>query len=129
MIQKEKFQLEYVLRTSPKVLEQMLTTADGLSQWFADEVLIENDVYTFQWDSSEEEARLISKKNTEFIRWQWISDEEEGFETYFELKYMVDAMTKNVILLVTDFAEKGEEDAIKRLWEAQVLELRRHIGA
>jgi hypothetical protein len=62
MTKKVKFELEYVLRTSAKVLDKALTTPDGLSEWFADEVIVDDDVYTFKWDKSEEEARLVSKK-------------------------------------------------------------------
>jgi len=35
MANKEKFELEYVLKTSPKVLDKMISTPDGLSEWFA----------------------------------------------------------------------------------------------
>jgi len=129
MTKKEQFELEYVLRTSPRVLDKLLSTPDGLSEWFADDVVVKDDMYTFHWDGSEEQARLISKKAGEYIKWQWLNDEEDDLETFFEMKYTIDPMTKVVILTVSDFAEKTEKDEIVRLWESQISDLRRVIGA
>ncbi len=129
MTKKEKFELEYVLKTSPKVLDKLLSTPDGLSEWFADDVLVKDDFYTFHWDGSEEKARLISKKQGEHIKWQWVQDEEDDLDTFFEMRYTIDPMTKVVILTVSDYAEKEEKDEIVRLWETQINDLRRLIGA
>lgn len=126
---KEKFEQEYLLKTSIKVLNNMLSTPSGLSEWFADDVNIKDDVYTFIWDGSEEEARLITKKSNARMKWQWIEDEEDGIDSYFELKYDVDPMTKAVILTVVDFAEPDELDEAQRLWEQQIGELKRVLGA
>lgn len=129
MTKKEQFELEYVLKTSPRVLDKLLSTPDGLSEWFADDVIVKDDMYTFHWDGSEEQARLISKKAGEYIKWQWLHDEEDELETFFEMKYTIDPMTKVVILTVSDFAERTEKDEIVRLWESQISDLRRVIGA
>lgn len=129
MAKKEKIDLEYVLKTSPKVLEGLLSTPDGLSKWFSDDVNVKDDVYTFYWDGSEEQARLLGKKSGEFIKWQWLDDEDEELDSFFEMKYTVDPMTKAVILSITDFAETSEKDEITRLWESQITDLRRVIGA
>lgn len=128
-MEKEKFELEYLLRTSVKVLENMVTTPSGLSEWFCDDVNIKDDVFTFIWDGSEEEAKLISKKTGSKIRWQWVEDEEEGIESFFELKYDVDPMTKAVILTITDYAESDEVEESHALWDQQILNLKRILGA
>lgn len=128
-MEKEKYELEYLLKTSIKVLDNMVATPSGLSEWFADDVNIKDDVFTFFWDGSEEAARRLSRKNGTKIRWQWLEDEEEGEDTYFELFYEVDPMTKSVILTVTDFAEPDEMEEAKRLWESQINNLRGTIGA
>jgi hypothetical protein len=129
MTKKEKFELEYVLKTSPKVLDKLLITPDGLSEWFAEDVIVKDEIYTFHWDGSEEKARLIHKKSGEGIKWQWLHDEEDELDTFFEMRYMIDPMTKAVILSVVDFAEPGEREQVVRLWESQVSDLRRVIGA
>lgn len=129
MTKKEQFELEYVLKTSPKVLDKLLITPDGLSEWFADDVIVKDEIYTFHWDGSEEQAKLLTKKSGEGIRWQWISDEEDELDTFFEMRYTIDPMTKAVILSIVDFAEKNEKEQVVRLWESQITDLRRVIGA
>jgi len=126
---KEKFELEYLLKTSTKVLENMLSTPSGLSEWFADDVNIKDDIYTFVWDGSEEKARRLTKKMNGKMRFQWLEDEEEGRECFFELSYEVDPMTKAVILRITDFAEDDEIEEAQLLWEQQINDLKRTLGA
>ena len=56
-IRMEKLELEFGLKTSSKVLYQMLSTPSGLSRWFANDVNINRDgTYSFIWDGSEEVA-------------------------------------------------------------------------
>lgn len=67
---KEKYELEFLLKTSPRVLEKLINTPDGLSEWFADDVNIKDDIYSFEWDGNEEEARLLQNKPNAKIRWR-----------------------------------------------------------
>ena len=129
MADKEKFEMEFLLRTSTKVLDNMISTPSGLSEWFADDVNIKDDVYSFSWDGSEEEARLLSKKTGSKVKWQWIEDEEDDLDTFFELLYEVDPMTKSVVLTITDFAEADEVEEAQLLWEQQIGNLKRVLGA
>ncbi len=129
MAEKVQFELEFLLKTSTKVLDSMISTPSGLSEWFSDDVNIKDDVYTFIWDDSEEEARLVTKKSNSKIKFQWIEDEEEGLDTFFELRYEIDPMTKAVVLTVTDFAEPDEMEEVQRLWEKQIGVLMRTLGA
>jgi uncharacterized protein YndB with AHSA1/START domain len=126
---KEKYKLEFLLKTSPRVLEKLITTPDGLSDWFADDVKVNDDIYTFEWDGNEEQARLVLYKMNAKIRFQWLEDEEEGLETYFELSYIVDPMTNSVILHITDFASPSDKEGNLALWNQAVNDLKRIIGA
>ena len=128
-MEKEMFELEFLLKTSTQVLNNMISTPSGLSEWFADDVNLKGDLYIFIWDGSEEEARLISKKASSKIRWQWLEDEEDGIDSFFELRMELDPMTKAVILYVTDFADQDEVEEAKLLWEKQINNLRGVIGA
>ena len=72
--------------------------------------------------------RLLKQKKNEFIRYKWDEDEEEN--TYFDLRIKIDAITKDVALVVTDFADSEddvEEDII--FWKSQIDDLKRVIGA
>lgn len=127
MIEKTKYQLEYLIKSSSKVLFNCLSTPSGLAQWFANDVNIKNGMFTFFWDGSEEKAKLLNKKAQEFIRFKWQEDEDE--ESYFEFRIKADLITKELALIVTDFAEEDEMDEAKRLWDAQVNNLKHILGA
>lgn len=129
MTDKVKFELEYLLKTSPKVLENMLCTPSGLSEWFADDVNIKDDIFTFCWDGSEEKARLLTKKPNSKAKFKWLEDERDGNECFFEMAFEVDPMTKAIIMTITDFAEEDEVEESQMLWESQVNDLKRLIGA
>ena len=129
MAVKEKFELEYLLMTSPKVLDNMISTPSGLSEWFAEDVNIQNDIYSFIWEGTGEDARLLSRKNGSRIKWRWTEDEEADIDSYFELSYEVDPMTKAVILKIVDFSEPDEMEEAKRLWDNQIGDLKRLLGA
>ena len=129
MAEMEKYEMEFLLRTSLKSLDTMISTPSGLSEWFADDVNIKDDVYSFFWDGSSEDARLLSKKANARVKWRWIEAEEDGEDTFIEFRYEVDPMTKSVILLVTDFAEDDELDESQRLWEKQIGTLKQKPGA
>jgi len=131
MTDKIKLELEYVLKTSINVLENLLTTPSGLSKWFADDVFIKDDIYTFKWGNSLEKARLISLKKNKSIRWRWLHHEtqDNAEDCYFELEYNLAPLTKDVILKVNVFNCDEEEDDIRMLWENDIEELRRVLGA
>lgn len=126
---KEKYKLEFLLKTSPRVLEKLITTPDGLTDWFADDVKVNDDIYTFEWDGNEEQARLVLYKMNSKIRFQWLEDEEEGLDTYFELSFVVDPMTNSVILHITDFASPSDKEGNLALWNQAINDLKRIIGA
>ncbi len=129
MTKKEKFEIEFLFNTSPKVLDKMISTPSGLSEWFCDDVNIKDDIYSFIWDGSEEDARLLTKKTNAKVKWRWIEDEEDGNDSFFEIRYEVDPMTKSVLLIVTAFAEPDELEDAQLLWESQIEDLKRTIGA
>ncbi|MDG0974087.1 MAG: START-like domain-containing protein [Crocinitomicaceae bacterium] len=129
MTEKIKFEQEYIFKTSPKVLTNLLMTPSGLSEWFADDVDIKDDIFTFYWNGSEESARLLSKKNNEFIKFRWLEDEEEGIDSYVEMRYTVDPMTKEVVFNLTSFATEDEMEEVQLYWENAIGDLRRMIGA
>ena len=128
-MEKIKFELEFLLKTSSRVLENMITTPAGLSEWFSDDVVIKDDLITFKWDSGEEKARLLTKRISDKIKWQWIEVEEDGIDSFCELKYHIDPLTKVVVLTITDFAEEDEMEEAKRLWDNQIHKMKQTLGA
>ncbi len=123
---KQKFQLEYNLNSSAKMLFSRFSTAAGLSEWFADDVIIQDDIFIFEWEGTVQKARLIKKKDFKSIRFQW--EDEELDEVYFEFRLDTDDLTKELALIITDFAEEDEIDDAKELWDSQIGELKRTLG-
>ncbi len=126
MSEKIKFDIEFPIHSSPAFLYQYLSTPDGLAEWFADNVNSRSDLFTFIWDDSEEEAKRVSYKTNERIRYKWLAEDDN---TYFEFKIEVDAITKDVSLIVTAFADDDEVEESKMFWENQISELKHTIGA
>tara|TARA_Y100000385_G_C12795699_1_gene509590 strand:- start:197 stop:580 length:384 start_codon:yes stop_codon:yes gene_type:complete len=127
MASKNIFQIEYPIRSSLRILFNQISTPSGLSEWFADNVNLNGKNYTFFWDGDEQEAELLSKKNNQSIKFRWT---DEPKDTYFELKIVVDDITQDISLIVTDFAEDEEdEEEAKLLWNKQIEKLRQSIGS
>ncbi|RUT77913.1 START-like domain-containing protein [Ancylomarina longa] len=122
----KKFELEYVLQASQKVIFDRLSTASGLSEWFADDVNQKGKNFTFFWDGSEQEAQLLTKKDNRLVRFKWTESEDE--EAYFEFRLEIDALTNDLSLIITDFAEEDEIDESIELWDSQIAELKHVLG-
>ena len=123
-----QYQLEYPLHYSIKILYERLSTISGLSEWFADDVNVSRDgIYTFTWEGSSQDAKLISKKKGEHIRFRWL---DSNIDEYFEFRIQIDELTSDVSLIITDFAEDeiDKEDATN-LWNAQIENLKNIIGS
>ncbi|MEZ4722816.1 MAG: START-like domain-containing protein [Flavobacteriales bacterium] len=127
MAEKKKIELEFIVKSSVKILYQCLSTSSGLSEWFADDVTIKRDQAKFEWDGSVEEAKIIAKKPDMFIRYQFLDDEDTDY--YFEFAIKTDPLTGEVALIITDFAEEDEIEEQRMLWESQVGELMHILGS
>ena len=122
-----KFEMEFPIKVSQRLLFQYLSTPSGLSEWFADNVNSRGENFIFIWDDSEEVANLVSKKLDEKIQFQWEDDQDTDY--FFELRIQFDEITKDVSLIVTDFAEEDEVEESKMLWTNQVLDLKKVLGS
>ena len=129
MAGKIPFSLEIDFQASPQLLFQYLSTPSGLSEWFADNVNSRGEDFTFIWDDSEEYAKLLQKKVNEKVRYRWMNDEDDQDDYFFEFKIVVDEITKDVSLIVSDFAEEDELDEAKMLWENSIGSLKQVLGA
>ena len=124
---KIKFEIEIPIHASPSMLYQYFATPSGLEEWFADRVNSRGKLITFMWDDSEEEATIITRKNEDRARYKWTESGDD--ESYFEFKIQVDELTKDVSVIITDFAEEDEVEEARMLWENQIDELKHRIGA
>ena len=131
MSDKIKIEMEFPIHASPQLLYQYLSTPSGLSEWFADNVNSRGELFTFIWEGSEENAKLLSKKNGERVKFKWLNEDEDDNSVYFEMRIQVDEITKDVSIMVTDFAEDDEDEIeeAKMLWDNQISDLKHVLGS
>ena len=126
---KVKFELEFPIHASPQMLFQYISSASGLSEWFADNVNSRGIIFSFFWDGSEEKAEIISSKSNSFVKFRWLDDSEDQDKCFFQIKIVVDEITKDVSLMVTDFAYEDELEETKMLWDNQISDLKQVLGS
>lgn len=129
MDQKVRYEIEFPINSSPQLLYQYISTPSGLAEWFADDVNSRGEFFTFIWDDTQEKARLASKKSGEKVKFRWVDDKNKDTDYFFELHILEDELTKDVSLLVIDFAEKNEIPEASQLWENQISDLKHLIGS
>lgn len=126
MSKKTLFSLEYPVRCSPAILYNFLSTAAGLQEWFAEKVDEQDGIFTFGWNGTEDEARVLDYEENVFIRYQWLYSTKDE---YFEFRINKSDITNQTILIISDFADKKEIKDQSQLWEFQVKELLHRIGS
>jgi uncharacterized protein YndB with AHSA1/START domain len=124
---KMKFELEYTLNSSPKVLFSRLSTPEGLCEWFADDVNVDGDLFSFYWDNTCSKARLSALKENRLVRFEW-TDKENEESNYFEFRLNIEELTGDVALIITDFIDPEEKEDAISLWDSQITDLKRLLG-
>jgi uncharacterized protein YndB with AHSA1/START domain len=124
---KERYQLEYPINASPKLIFSRLSTPGGLNEWFADNVSVRGKFYTFEWGKESRVAELTAVKDLRFVRFHWLDDDDEN--SFFEFRLNTEELTGDIALVIIDFAEPGELDEAKELWDAQIADLKHNLGA
>lgn len=124
---KHKLVLEYIIHASLPLLYEFITTSSGLSEWFADDVNIKGNVYSFLWDGAQQEARVLAIKENKFVRFQWT---DRAPNTYFEFRIEKNELTEELSLIITDFAESADEmNSLEVLWQGQISRLMKVLGS
>src|ERR1700710_72963 len=126
MSEKKKINIEYEIKSSPRILYGFLSEPNGLTQWFADDVSVRDQIYTFTWNGEEQKAKLLNIKENKLVRFRWIDDEPEYF---FEMEIIQDELTNDVALSITDFASEELVGERKLIWNNQVDYLISVLGA
>ncbi|MCO5946713.1 START-like domain-containing protein [Mucilaginibacter flavidus] len=126
MPEKKKFNIEYEIKSSPRILYSFLNEPNGLTQWFADDVSVRDQVYTFTWDDEQQTAKLLAIKENKLVRFRWVDDDPSY---YFEMEIIQDELTSDVALSITDFAAEDAIGERKLIWDNQVKYLISTLGA
>ena len=103
---KTKVQYEFPMHCQSEILYEYMASAEGSSEWFADDVEERGDDFYFNWNSDpDEKATLIRYKPESFVRFRW--EEGEGSKNYFEMTIVIDDITDDLSLNIVDFCETG----------------------
>jgi uncharacterized protein YndB with AHSA1/START domain len=125
---RKKIELEYVMRTSPRVLFPRLSTPAGLTEWFADNVTVRSkNIFDFHWNKTTQSAVQSYLRENVVVRYEWV-DQPDKETNYFEFRIRIDDLTGDLSLLVTDFAEEEEVDETIELWNTQIQQLKHTLG-
>lgn len=123
---KRKIVLEYDMKSTPVLLLwNYVSTANGLSEWFADEVVFNHKDCVFSWNGASQQAMMLGARLGVYIKFRWEGDSAGCF---FEFRISVNELTDATVLQVTDYAEVGDEQDAIDLWNLQIETLRRRIG-
>jgi uncharacterized protein YndB with AHSA1/START domain len=126
MPEKKKINIEYEIKSSPRILYGFLSEPNGLTQWFADDVSVKDQVYTFTWDGEQQKAKLLQLKENKLVRFRWVDDDPLY---YFEMEILQDELTNDVALSITDFVSEETVSERKLIWDNQVEYLISVLGA
>ena len=122
---KQLYTLEFPVRCSPSILYEFLSTPAGLGEWFADKVDERDNVFSFSWNGTMDKAEVTESEQEKYIRFHWMHLPKEEF---FEFRIEKSEVTNQTILVIKDFADKGEVKDQKQLWDYQVKDLFHRLG-
>ncbi len=128
-MEKNKLQLEYVFdRVSTRSLWRHLSTPDGLSEWFAHDVkLDDNGDFYFQWDKHNgEKASILEQREGELIRFQWHRDHDQ--HACFEFVIHHSELTGGKSLEIIDYITPDEAEDTEHFWNNLIGRLRLSLG-
>lgn len=125
MSKKQQFTLEYPVRCSPSILFEFLSTPAGLQEWFADKVDERDSVFSFSWNGATDRAEVLETEDDKFIRFHWLHAPKDE---YFEFRIEKSEVTNQTILVIRDFADKGDVKDQSQLWDYQVKDLFHRLG-
>ena len=132
-----KFEDEYEMRASQKILFPYLNTPGGLAQWFADDVKIDEDkIYHFYWSDEQQRAKVAANRRDQFVRFEYLPDsgspqsngEGNGEVPYVEFSLEKNEMTQSVFLKVVDYTALDDAEEVREIWDSMIANLREVVG-
>lgn len=126
MTKKKPYEIEFIIRSSPHILYEFVSTPSGLSQWFADNVDAIQNRFKFIWGNTAQIADVVESVENERIRFRWQGAPKEE---YFQFQIQISEISNDTVLIVTDFANPKEIKDQTLLWDSQIKSLVEHIGA
>jgi uncharacterized protein YndB with AHSA1/START domain len=129
---KYEYNTEYEIKSSPKFIYPYLSTAQGLSEWFADEVIVKSPkIFDIYWDGEGHIAELVSSKLNTHVKYVFATGEGEDplDPNRLEMRLSYNDFTDSTFLSITDYSEMNDEELLRDLWDGLIEKLTELIGA
>lgn len=122
-----KYVFEYLIHSAPSHIFELISTPSGLTEWFAEDVIVRDGLFIFMWDGIPNRAKMVNYKDDKLVRFKWV---DKADERYFEFRLEIDELTNEVSLYVTDFLEEGADiPSTRLLWDKQISNLKHLLGS
>ncbi len=128
---KNKFVADYQINASKKIVFNYLSTASGLSEWFADDVNINEDKnYIFHFDREDHHARMVSMRTNMHVKFEFydpaVPNEED--HAYIEFKLEENELTQTLFIKVIDYSDVYDDEESAAIWDGLINRLKEIIG-
>jgi uncharacterized protein YndB with AHSA1/START domain len=119
---KRRFEMEYSINASPKILFPYIASASGLSQWFCDDVRLDPEQSHF--------AEIAIQRPGRSIRYVFLDEQKRPLldASYLDFTLESSRITDEVFLRVTDYSDHTDTQEQRELWEGLVGKLRDQVG-
>lgn len=121
------FQKEYFLKTaSAHSIWNQISTARGLTEWFAPKVDITHDTIHIYWDNQGDDrvATINKRVPNKLIEWRWNDDPN----SYIRMEIVKTELTKSTSLIVNDYDRGLETETLELIWAAHEERLYASLG-
>ena len=104
-----------------------ISTASGLSQWFADDVNITEDkVYNMFWDGEVNRAKIVSIKANRYIKFEFEGKDDDDLN-FIEIRLEMNELTQEVYIKITDYSDIDNQE-VSDMWEGLIHDLKEIVG-
>ncbi|MDN3670901.1 START-like domain-containing protein [Echinicola jeungdonensis] len=128
---KNKFVADYQMNTSRSVVFPYLSTASGLSEWFADDVTIDDDkVFDFIYEGVDHYAKIVALRSNHSVKFEFFDPKhpEESDRSYVEFRIEENELTQTLFIKVIEYSDTFDDDAQETIWEGLINNLKEIIG-
>ncbi|WP_232341369.1 START-like domain-containing protein [Hymenobacter ginkgonis] len=128
---KRRFEMEYSINASPKLLFPYIASASGLSQWFCDDVRLDPEHrFNMVWDKQNHYAEVAIQRPGRSIRYVFLDEHKRPQldANYLDFTLEYSRITDEVFLRVTDYSDHTDTKEQQELWEGLVSKLREQVG-
>src|SRR5436190_8872699 len=118
---KSKFTAEFEIKASSRMLFPYMNTADGLAEWFADDVNLDpKKNFVFIWDNQASPAKKTVQKLNQQVRYEFISKNPKDNDdpSYIEFKLEESELTQTSFLKIIDYSEIESEQDMQELYQS-----------